>query len=550
MSYSRELKKINQSISILTLLSKKIIIQKFEINIVKKRTKQEKIEFGDFQTPNVLAIQIVTHLRKLGINPATILEPTCGTGSFIFAAKKSYPNARIIGLDINPNYLAILFDNLKKKASLNQVEIQCANFFNVDWLKKIQQLEEPILILGNPPWVTSAEISLIGGTNIPTKHNIHGYRGLDTKTGKSNFDISEWMIIELLRSLDGHNGTLAMLCKESVARKVIMYNTREKLKIASSTIYRIDSKKYFNATVNACLFICRLKPQTQNYICQIYRSLNTDRVIQEIGYIDERMVADFSAYQKWKHFQSADGQKHDYYIWRSGIKHDCVKVMELQKKGNSLFNGFNHPVNIEPDYLFPMLKSSDLAKNRVKSILRWMIVTQKSIGEDTTTIKQKAPLTWKYLEKYTHLLDKRASSIYRNRPQYSIFGVGSYTFSPWKVAISGFYKEMLFRLVDPFEDKPVVLDDTCYFIPANSFEEAIILHSLLNHPITQEFYHSLIYWDAKRPITIQILQQLDLTKLCLEIGYSALLELVQARDEKINVDLLTFTLNQLCLSNT
>jgi hypothetical protein len=520
------------------------------MKIVKKRSKQRKIEFGDFQTPNALATQIVMHLRELGIKPATILEPTCGTGSFIFAVKKIYPNARIIGIDINPNYIAILSDKLKKKAFLNQVEIQQANFFDVDWSNKINQLEEPILILGNPPWVTSAEITLLGGTNIPTKYNIHGYQGLDTKTGKSNFDISEWMIIELLKSLNGYNGTLAMLCKENVARKVIMYNTREKLNINSSKIYHIDSKKYFEAAVNACLFICNLKPDSQNYICQVYQKLDTDRLIQEIGYIDERMVANFSAYQKWKHLQFGDGQKLNSYIWRSGIKHDCVKVMELQKKGNSLYNGFNHPVYVEPDYLFPMLKSSNIAKNHVKSIRRWMIVTQKSIGEDTSTIKQKAPLTRKYLEKYSHLLDKRASSIYRNRPQYSIFGVGSYTFSPWKVAISGFYKELIFRLVEPLDDKPVVFDDTCYFIPANSFGEAIILHSLLNHPITQEFYHSLIYWDAKRPITIQILQQLDLMKLCLEIGYSTLLELIRARNEKINVDLLTSTLKQLSLSKS
>ncbi|MFX0185065.1 MAG: SAM-dependent methyltransferase [Candidatus Hodarchaeota archaeon] len=512
---------------------------------MKKLSRERKIEFGDFQTPNALATQIVTHLRKLGINPATILEPTCGIGSFILAAKKTYPNARVIGFDINPHYLAILADNLKNTTSVNQVEIQYANFFDVDWLNKLQQLEEPILILGNPPWVTSANISILGGTNIPTKHNIHGYQGLDTKTGKSNFDISEWMIIELLRSLNGHNGTLAMLCKESVARKVIMYNTREKLNVASSTIYRIDSKKYFDATVNACLFICRLIPNSQNYICQIYQNLNTDNIIQEIGYIDERMVANISAYQKWKHLQTKTSLKDNKYIWRSGIKHDCVKVMELRKIGNDLVNGFDEPVFIEDKYLFPMLKSSELANNTGIKIQRWMIVPQNSIGEDTSIIQNNAPFTWAYLEKYSNHLDSRASSIYKNRPKYSIFGVGPYTFTPWKIAISGFYKTLKFKLIGPFENKPVVFDDTCYFIGLTSYEEAIILNTILNHPIAIGFFNSVIFWDSKRPITKQKLQQLDFDKFIKEIGYDELLELITQTDQNVNSDLISSELQKM-----
>lgn len=232
------------------------------------------------------------------------------------------------------------------------------------------------------------------------------------------------------------------------------------------------------------------------------------------------------------------------YIWRSGIKHDCTRVMELKKEENGFLNGFGELFTLEDDYLFPMLKSSDLANNRINNINRWMIVTQRYIGEETSIIKQKSPLTWKYLENYAHFLINRASSIYYNRPQYSIFGVGNYTFTLWKVAISGFYKELKFRLIKPFEEKPVVFDDTCYFIPAESFEEAAILHSLLNHPITHEFYHSFIYWDAKRPITKQILQPLDFKKLFSEIGYSTLLDIIHDNYQNLQRDLLTSKLKQ------
>ena len=35
----------------------------------------------------------------------------------------------------------------------------------------------------------------------------------------------------------------------------------------------------------------------------------------------------------------------------------------------------------------------------------------------------------------------------------------AYTFEPWRVAISGFYKKLNFRVVGSFEGKPIVLDD-------------------------------------------------------------------------------------------
>ena len=42
-------------------------------------------------------------------------------------------------------------------------------------------------------------------------------------TGKSNFDISEWMLIRLLEALQGRRATIAMLCKTATARKVLRH---------------------------------------------------------------------------------------------------------------------------------------------------------------------------------------------------------------------------------------------------------------------------------------------------------------------------------------
>lgn len=151
---------------------------------------------------------------------------------------------------------------------------------------------------------------------------------------------------------------------------------------------------------------------------------------------------------------------------------------------------------------------------------RYMLITQQSVGEDTSPIKRQAPRTWNYLCSHASLLDKRASSIYRNRPRFSVFGVGAYSFAPWKVAISGFYKRLDFRCIGPVEDKPVVFDDTCYFLPCQTESDARLLTALLNSRAAKGFFHSFIFRDAKRPGTVQLLASLDLRILAEEAGVS------------------------------
>jgi hypothetical protein len=94
-----------------------------------------------------------------------------------------------------------------------------------------------------------------------------------------------------------------------------------------------------------------------------------------------------------------------------------------------------------------------------------------------------------------------------------MFGIGEYSFSPWKIAISGFYKRLNFSVVGSHENKPIVLDDTCYFIPFETEEETTQICNLLNSEMGREFFESYIFWDAKRPITVDVLQKLNLSKI-------------------------------------
>jgi len=159
-----------------------------------------------------------------------------------------------------------------------------------------------------------------------------------------------------------------------------------------------------------------------------------------------------------------------------------------------------------------------VAKRALEPPKRWMIVTQTEVGTDTSAIETVAPKTWAYLMAHAGSLDERGSSIYRKRPRFSVFGVGAYTFAPWKVAISGFYKSLSFAVVGPHQGRPVVFDDTVYAIGCATEREARLLHRMLMSDEAQEFYASLIFWDAKRPITVELLGALSLERLATALG--------------------------------
>lgn len=469
-------------------------------------------EFGDFQTPQVLADDICQFLVKRGVAPGAILEPTCGLGAFVISALQHFPSVDCLGIEINADYVHRLTETVTGQSRHPQCRIVNRSFFDVDWPATLNGLRPPILMLGNPPWVTNSELGVLASPNLPAKSNFQGHVGLDGVTGKSNFDISEWMMIRLLEMLAGNRGWLAMLCKTAVARKVMAYVWRNEIPIDWAEIRSIDAKASFRAAVDACLFVAAVDPNGSSRECNVYPSLTARSSSTVLGWSDEHLIADVRAFHKWKHL-AGNGP----YQWRSGVKHDCAKVMELRKEASRFRNGLGDLVELEDELMFPMLKSSEIA-NESPDAKRWMLVPQRHVGEDTRTIQLRAPKTWQYLTRHREALDRRRSSIYRKRPQFSVFGVGPYTFAPWKVAISGFYKRLKFTVVGGKDGKPTVLDDTVYFLVCQCEQEAKLLVELLNSRVAEEFYSGFLFWDAKRPITVDLLRRLNLQALARELG--------------------------------
>ena len=469
-----------------------------------------RIEFGDFQTPPALAAEICRVVRARCGDFAAIVEPTCGYGAFLIAAGTTFPRATLIGREINSAYVETARAALSNARFGERAEVHVQDFFSADWNAELSTFPDRLLLLGNPPWVTNAGVSAVGGSNLPVKANFQGMRGLEARTGKANFDISEWMFIRLLEAIRPRAAVLAMLCKTATARKFLRYAWRHDGRVARASVHRIDAAKYFGAAVDACLLIAELGGDGPAE-ADLFNSLDAARPAQRFGLVGKNLVADLPVYRRCQHLEGLSP-----YQWRSGLKHDCAPVMELTAAGPGLFrNQLGEVTALESDIVFPLLKCTHLARARLAPE-RWVIVTQSRVGEETDSIATRAPLAWAYLQSHAARFAARKSSIYKSSAPFALFGIGAYAFAPWKVAISALHRPPSFVVVPPLDGRPVMFDDTCYFIPLWSEAEARVVAAVLNSPAAIAFVEAIAFPEAKRPVTTELLHRLNFRALAEE----------------------------------
>ncbi len=461
-------------------------------------------DLGDFQTPPALVAAVLNVLGPIGTQWPRVLEPTCGRGHFLAGLWERQPPPREIrGIEIQEAHC-----EAARAAPDPRVEVIRASLFDLDLRRDLRWNERgPLLVVGNPPWVTNAALGVLESGNLPPKSNVKGLRGIDARTGSSNFDIAEAVWLKLLAELSDEASTIALLCKTSVARAVLQFARREALPVAEAAIHKIDATKWFQASVDACLLRVTLGPGARFEHVPVYPGLEATEPASAMGFVRDRLVMDLGSYEA---NACADGTCP--LTWRQGLKHDAAAVMELMIEGESgdLRNKRDETVDVESEFVFPLLKGTDLHRLDGGRPRRAVLVTQTRIGEDTWRLARAAPRLWDYLQAHAEDFDRRKSSIYRGQPPFALFGIGPYSFAPYKVAVSGLHKAPRFRAVGPVGGRPVMFDDTCYFVACESAGQAALVASLLNDPIALDLIRALSFPDSKRPITKAVLQRIDL----------------------------------------
>ena len=460
-----------------------------------------KREYGDYQTPPEFAEKVCLYLRDCRrVRPSVVVEPTCGVGNFlrsslIFSANEYY------GVEINPDYCRICENAIRDE----RVSVTQGDAFSFPFRSLVRE-QSKILVIGNPPWATNSALSALNSANLPPKANFKGLKGMDAMTGAANFDICEAVILRLIREYRETRTLIAMLCKTSAARNVFQELKRTGVHFECCDLLEFDAFQIFGVHASACVLLVQLSDRAVSAdACRVYDLESPGEVKAAFRLSGGRLERLGTTAQDF------DGRT--CFEWRQGVKHDCAKVMELALRNGVLRNGWNEAVDIEPDLVFPLVKSSMFKAPVVRDFSKCVIVTQRKAREDTGRLARQTPKTWTYLNRYRELFEKRKSSIYRDAPPFSMFGVGPYSYARYKVGVSGFYTRPLFSVLCSDDGKPVMTDDTGYFIPFERYDWAYVAMLLLNSEEIQAFLTEIAFSDAKRPYTKKVLARLDFGKM-------------------------------------
>jgi hypothetical protein len=431
---------------------------------------------------------VLEALRERGIIPDRVLEPTCGSGAFLRAAAAMFPAAEIVGVEYQRERYGAQLAALQ--GALPQLVVRFANAYAIDFGKIAWRKAGPLLIVGNPPWVTAAALGR-GAPDVlqPPRSNLKRLNGMAARTGASNFDVAEFLILKLLRELPAEPVHLALLVKESVARNVLAAARASATGIASAEIVRIDARAWFGVGVDACCFLLTTgSPAARDTPIPI----RPDFAAEPVGWFapaPPRVPVSTTI------------------VFRQGIKHDAADVFELRRIDGVWRNGYDEAVEVEAAYVYPLLKARALHAGTLSEPTA-LVVPQTRLGASTAELEAQAPRLWRYLRAHVERIAARKSSIYRNAPPFALFGVGAYSFAPWKVAVAGLYAQPRFRVLGPRAGRPIVLGDTSYFAAFDAEETARAFAALCASPAAAaEIERRAV--RGKRPITKALLDDLD-----------------------------------------
>lgn len=416
-----------------------------------------------------------------------MLEPTCGSGAFLAAAARTFPAVReFVGVEYQRERYGGALAALQRDDP--RISIRFDDAYAVDFARLPWAGDGPLLIVGNPPWLTTAALGRSGAhVPQPPRSNPLRLRGLDARTGSGNFDVAEFLLLKLLSELASAAPlALAVLVKESVARKVVAAHTAAGGALQAE-IVRIDARSWFGVSIDACCLIMTTQPAP------------SETMIPVRTRFDGEPVAWFDAGPQPPAPAGA-------IVWRQGIKHDAADIFELRDDGGIWRNGLGDVVDVESAYVFPLQKARAVQFGQSDRMA--LIVPQKRLNDPTAPLATHAPRLHAYFRSHRARLEARKSSIYRSAPPFAVFGIGPYSFAPWKVAVAGFYAEPNFRVLGPLDGRPVMLGDTSYFVGFEDENRARAFAAYGESDAVRRVLERRIV-RGKRPITKRLLSEID-----------------------------------------
>lgn len=492
---------------------------------------------GEYYTPRYLAECILETLPTTDFDEKIILDPACGSGIFLMACirqrKKSLKSqgvnsavildtitSSIIGIDINPiavisarfSYiLAVKELILEENRRTINIPVFFADSVQVSGINEkfgSDRFLTPLfgnidVLIGNPPWISWGHLTDDLRTKWKEKYveeyNLLQYSGKFARLGHSNDDISipfVWVSMNKYLKQDGIAGfvlkrTLLKGPSGKLFRSMKISKTGQKIReISVHSIHDWGNFEPFGKGIGAETSTVVMQLDKPNKFPVKYTIWEPT---SDMALTPNSSFQDVSGFLKYHETglapldESPDAPwiESDYallalgqcsYDIRHGAKDDLKSVFEIPHSKIK---------DLEPDFIYPYLKSRDIVRWGTLSN-SYRIVPQKKSGENNEIFLQNnLPLTYNYLLDNRLILEKRKSTWLKTGPFYSVFGVGKYTWSKYKVIWCRLSFRPEFCVISTENDsilgeKALIPGDHFMFIPFDNKEGAHAICALLN----------------------------------------------------------------------
>lgn len=483
---------------------------------------------GDFQTRYELAVE-TTRRATQDQEFRRAIDPTCGTGSFLLAlvslaARHSMPGPTIVGVERNLDSAAVAWfassicnDLLRGRAT---VDIHCADVH--DFIGILGQKRSFDLLVGNPPWVTWTDLPASDKTRWASK-DIEAYKfvevnGMEKRMGAANKDIGAAIVLRSLQELAEPHARFGFLFKRghlnAPSMKAFRSGTiphREGRKLAVHEVFSVVSRKNFfgadEITTEGWIGITDKGPVEAVHAPILERNQSEWSVAETKKLVRQALASEDVAFVEATSDIPLATTQAQIEI-RHGIKHDCKDVYEIPRAQAEAIGW---------QCVYPTVKSRHVKNDRWTGEYDLVIVPNKSLRkEDGDGLAVQAPMAYQYLLGCKDLLETRKSQWVGTRNFYDVFGVGDYSFAPYKVAWVRLGWKPQFVVLPPVrlpngETKPIVPGDHFLFIPTADKAYAEQLAALLNSPRYRRALEALSP-KGKSSLPKRLIEQLELPR--------------------------------------
>ena len=483
------------------------------------------------------------------------LESDYPKNDFIKLFEKEMPLSKI-----DMKEIGVFYEKIRKLHMQNKNRI---------WIKIIQNSFAPLLhtefdyIVGNPPWIKwdflSKEYKKRLGHLYLDIYKLFSHTGMKAGMGYAHDDVSVVFMYVATDKYLKQKGRLGFVMKQTLYKSVAG-NEFRKFGIEKQNM-KTNPLKVIKVNDMLKMWPFRMSAQAETSTLIIEKGSKTKYPVPYFMWLPKKGKIyesdDLLTVKKNTTIQCKNAYPHDpknlkdvwilcdennvppkyssttnHYTPRHGIVNDLnavffVKILALE---NGLLRIRNNSTNrakkkvqqvekiIEKDLIYPFLKPRNIKKWHIDGYLYGLIPQEKNGENNESKLRIDYPKTYQYLAKFKSTLIQRSSKWFKMEgfPFYSIFGIGEYSFKPFKIVWSCMGYDPTFTVVSKTDDKflgnkLIMPDNTIGSISVDNKQEAHFICSILNSKKIEKSLESLSS-GSKWGISISMIKSIPIPK--------------------------------------